>query len=51
VQLKVVCPPEPALAPWRGGSIVSLLDKFQQIIITKKEFAEAGDAIVARKLF
>ncbi|KAG9473042.1 hypothetical protein GDO78_015321 [Eleutherodactylus coqui] len=49
--VKVSAPPEPMLAAWMGGSIVSSLSTFQQMWVTKSEFQEIGPNIVRRKCF
>ena len=36
---------------WLGGAILSLIDKFEPMWITKKEYEEYGKSIVNRKCF
>ena len=36
---------------WLGGAILSLIDKFEPMWITKKEYEEYGKAMVHRKCF
>ncbi|XP_066455522.1 actin-1-like [Eleutherodactylus coqui] len=49
--VKVSAPPDPMLAAWMGGSIVSSLSAFQQMWVTKSEYQEIGPNIVRRKCF
>ncbi|XP_063298697.1 uncharacterized protein LOC134586801 isoform X4 [Pelobates fuscus] len=49
--LSLVTSPEPILAVWTGGSILSSLSTFQQMWITRAEFLEVGPNIVHRKCF
>jgi len=51
MKVKVVAPPERKYAVWVGGSILSSLTTFPQMVITKEEFDEAGPSIVHRKCF
>jgi len=49
--VKVVAPEERKYAVWVGGSILSSLATFPQMVITKEEYDEAGPQIVHRKCF
>ena len=49
--VKVIAPEERKYAVWVGGSILSSLATFPQMVITKKEYDEAGPQIVHRKCF
>lgn len=51
IKPKVVAPPERKYSVWIGGSILSSLTTFQTMWITKKEYDEAGAAIVHNKCF
>jgi actin-related protein len=51
MEIKVIAPPERKYSVWIGGSILSALGTFQSMWITKKEYDEAGPAIVHRKCF
>merc|ERR1712079_758230 len=42
MKIKVVAPPERKYSVWIGGSILSSLSTFQQIWISKGEYAESG---------
>eukprot|EP00301_Raphidiophrys_heterophryoidea_P004068 c1179_g1_i1.p1 GENE.c1179_g1_i1~~c1179_g1_i1.p1 ORF type:complete len:382 (-),score=93.09 c1179_g1_i1:215-1360(-) len=49
VRVRVVCPPERKFSVWIGGSILTSLDSFQSMWITKSEYEEVGVDIVRRK--
>ncbi|KAG0448040.1 hypothetical protein HPP92_028035 [Vanilla planifolia] len=51
MKIKVVAPPERKYSVWIGGSILASLSTFQQMWISKAEYAESGPAIVHRKSF
>lgn len=51
MRVKVVAPPERKYSVWIGGSILSSLDYFQSLWITKEEFEDYGPSIVHRKCF
>ncbi|KAG3264120.1 actin, cytoplasmic 1-like [Ictidomys tridecemlineatus] len=51
VKIKIVAPPERKYSVWIGGSILASLSTFQQIWISKQEYAEAGPSIVHHKCF
>lgn len=49
MKIKIISPPERKYSAWIGGSILASLADFQPMWITKKEYDEAGPAIVERK--
>ncbi|MCB1140012.1 MAG: hypothetical protein KDK23_14720, partial [Leptospiraceae bacterium] len=49
VKISLVQPASPATAIWQGGSILSNLSTFDEMMINKDEYDEAGPAIVHRK--
>ena len=49
--VKVIAPEEGKYAVWVGGSILSSLATFPQMLITKEEYDEAGPQIVHHKCF
>jgi len=49
--VKVVAPEEPKNAVWVGGSILSCLYIFPQMVITKGEYDEVGPRIVHHRCF
>jgi actin-related protein len=51
VKVKVTAPPERRVSAWIGGSILSSLDQFQSMWITKEDYAEHGANIVNRNCF
>jgi actin len=51
MKIKVVAPEERKYAVWVGGSILSSLSTFPQMVITKDEYQESGPSIVHRKCF
>jgi len=51
VKVKVTAPPERRVSAWIGGSILSSLDQFQAMWITREEYAEHGANIVNRNCF
>ncbi|KAM4839597.1 actin, cytoplasmic 1-like [Urocitellus parryii] len=51
VKIKIIAPPERKYSVWIGGSILASLSTFQQIWISKQEYAEAGPSIVHHKCF
>jgi len=50
-KIKVVAIPERKYSVWIGGSILSSLDRFQQMWISRMEYDEVGPPIVHRKCF
>ena len=48
---EVEAPADRKYSCWLGGAILSQIDKFEPMWITKKEFEEAGARIVHRKCF
>jgi actin len=51
MKTKVVAPEERKYAVWVGGSILSSLSIFPEIVIIKDESAENGSKIVQPKYF
>ena len=51
MKVKIVAPEERKYAVWVGGSILSSLTTFPQMVITKQEYEESGPSIVHRKCF
>jgi len=51
MKVRIVAPPERKYAVWIGGSILSSLQTFQQIWISKQEYDESCPSIVHRKCF
>ena len=51
VKVKVTAPPERRVSAWIGGSILSSLDQFSSMWITKEDYAEHGANIVNRNCF
>ena len=51
MRVKIIAPPERKYSVWIGGSILASLSTFQQMWVTKREYDEAGPAIVHRKCF
>jgi len=51
VKVKVTAPPERRVSAWIGGSILSSLEQFQAMWITREEYAEHGANIVNRNCF
>ena len=49
VKPKIIAPEERKFSVWIGGSILSSLESFNQMWITKDEYDEAGPSIVHRK--
>jgi len=47
----VFSPADRKHSSWLGGAILSNIDKFEQMWITKREFEEEGRAIVHKKCF
>jgi len=50
-KIKMVAPAERKYSVWIGGSILSSLQTFESMWITKQEYDEAGPSIVHRKCF
>ena len=50
-KINVVDRPERNIAAWIGGSILSSLSSFENMVVTKKEYDESGPAIVHRRCF
>jgi len=51
IKLKVVAPPERYFSVWIGGSILSSLQTFGNMWITKQEYDETGASIVHQKCY
>ena len=51
MKVRIAAPPERKYAVWIGGSILSSLQTFQQIWISKQEYDESCPSIVHRKCF
>lgn len=51
IKVRVVTPPERKYSVWIGGSILSSLNTFQDIWISREEYDEAGPEIIHRKCF
>ncbi|UJR26509.1 hypothetical protein I4U23_007836 [Adineta vaga] len=51
MKVKVIAPPERKYSVWIGGSILSSLQTFDAMWITKREYDESGPSIVHRKCF
>ena len=51
MRVRIVAPPERKYAVWIGGSILSSLQTFQQMWISKQEYDESGPSVVHRKYF
>jgi actin len=49
MKVKVVAPPERKFSAWIGGSILSSLATFPQMVITHDEYNDEGPGIVHRK--
>ena len=49
MEVNVVASPERKYAAWIGGSILGALPTFQQMVVTHKEYNDAGVGIVHRK--
>ncbi|XP_066478717.1 actin-related protein T3 isoform X1 [Tiliqua scincoides] len=50
-EVLVTAPPDRKYSVWMGGSILSSLSAFQEMWISKEEYAEVGPNIVHRKCF
>ena len=48
---EVEAPADRKYSCWLGGAILSLIDKFEPMWITKKEYDDVGSQIVHRKCF
>lgn len=51
MKVKIIAPPERKYAVWIGGSILSSLQTFDAMWISKREYDESGPSIVHRKCF
>eukprot|EP01117_Protostelium_nocturnum_P015167 TRINITY_DN5848_c0_g1_i2.p1 TRINITY_DN5848_c0_g1~~TRINITY_DN5848_c0_g1_i2.p1 ORF type:complete len:379 (-),score=62.29 TRINITY_DN5848_c0_g1_i2:13-1149(-) len=50
-RIKVIAPEERKYSSWIGGSILSSLECFQQMWVSKEEYDESGPSICIRKCF
>lgn len=50
-KIRVILPPFSEIAAWLGGSILSSLESFQTMWISKMEYEEQGSRIVHKKCF
>jgi actin beta/gamma 1 len=50
-KVKVLAPPERKFSVWIGGSILTSINTFDSMWITKQEYEESGASIVHRKCF
>ena len=48
---EVEAPADRKYSSWLGGAILSLIEKFENMWITKKEYEEQGSKVVHRKCF
>ena len=48
---EVEAPADRKYSCWLGGAILSLIEKFEPMWITKKEYDDQGSSIVHRKCF
>jgi len=51
IKCKIIAPAERKYSVWIGGSILSSLNSFKEMWITKMEYDESGPPIVHRKCF
>merc|ERR1712241_502526 len=51
IKCKIIAPAERKYSVWIGGSILSSLNSFKEMWITKMEYDESGPGIVHRKCF
>merc|ERR1712083_1167657 len=51
IKVRIIAPAERKYSVWIGGSILSSLNTFQEMWITKMEYDESGPGIVHRKCF
>ena len=51
IKVKVISAPERRFQSWVGGSILSSINNFQSMWITKSEYEESGPSVVHRKCF
>ncbi|MFX0162903.1 MAG: actin, cytoplasmic 2 [Candidatus Hodarchaeota archaeon] len=48
VEIRIVAPPERRYSVWIGGSILSSLKTFGKLWVSRKEYSEAGAAVIHR---
>ncbi|MEX2739550.1 MAG: actin, cytoplasmic 2, partial [Candidatus Wukongarchaeota archaeon] len=48
VEIRIVAPPERRYSVWIGGSILSSLKTFGKLWVSRKEYSEAGSAVIHR---
>jgi actin-related protein len=51
MRVKLIAPPERKYSVWIGGSILSSLNTFESMWISKREYDESGPSIVHRRCF
>ena len=51
IKIKVVAPLERKYSAWIGGAILSSLSSFDEMMVQKSEYEEAGVGIIHRKCF
>lgn len=51
IRVKIIAPEERKYSVWIGGSILSSLNTFEAMWISKQEYDESGPSIVHRKCF
>ena len=51
LKIKVIAPPERKYSIWMGGSILSSLNSFQSMWVTKAEYDEYGSMAIHKKCF
>ena len=51
LSINITAPPARKYSVWLGGSILASLSTFQQMWISKEEYAETGPSIVHQKCF
>lgn len=50
-KIEIAAPPERKYLAWIGGSILGSLPNFDNVLISKQEYHEAGPSIVHKKCF
>jgi len=51
MKIKIIAPPDRQFSVWKGGSIVAMNPKFQQMCVSRQEYDESGPSIIHRKCF
>ena len=49
MKIKVIAPPVRRYSAWTGGSLLSSLCSFEEMLISRTEYKESGPTIVHRK--